>query len=145
MDAYVIHVPADRRQVGIGINKRSSLQRRLEVPVLHMTINLPSSPTTSTGTAAEFVSVREAATVLRVSPSSVYRIDRLAGPFKVIKRGRRVLIDRRSFDAYLRRKSPPHENEASCTAETIELADKSHGQRELRLPARPPTIAFFFC
>jgi hypothetical protein len=49
------------------------------------------------------LSIREAATKLNQSLSTVYRIDRRSGPFRFILEGRRIFVDAESFDMYLKR------------------------------------------
>ena len=49
----------------------------------------------------DLISVKEAASRLRVSPSTVYRINRKNGPFRFVIDGRRVFIHAESFAAYL--------------------------------------------
>lgn len=46
------------------------------------------------------LSIREAARKLGKSTSTVYRLDRVGGPFRFVLEGRRVFIDAESFEAY---------------------------------------------
>lgn len=113
------------------------------------------------------MSVADAAVALAVSRSTVYRFDRENGPFKIVKQGRRVLIDRCTFKEYLSGRlvrtvdaafeeppatggSKPPDNrkpEESLAPETP--APRSHrertgcGQRELVMPYRWPTVVFY--
>ena len=49
----------------------------------------------------DVMTVAEAALALSVSRSTVYRYPRADGPFTIIKQGRRVFIDRSSFNRYV--------------------------------------------
>jgi Helix-turn-helix domain len=47
------------------------------------------------------MTVADAALALSVSRSTVYRVDRENGPFKILRQGGRLFIDRCTFDQYL--------------------------------------------
>lgn len=72
-----------------------------------MTIERQNVSSTNPNTAcAEFMSVRRAADILRVSTSKLYRMKRNSdSPFRVTKRGRRVLVDRVDFERHLAEQS----------------------------------------
>jgi excisionase family DNA binding protein len=108
------------------------------------------------------MTVADAAVALSVSRSTVYRFDRENGPFKIIKQGRRVLIDRCTFSQYLSARSvktvdaiseeprgteepePPDNREreeppATDRAEPPRNRERTGcGQRELVMPVRWP-------
>ncbi len=115
----------------------------------------------------DLMTVAEAALALSVSRSTVYRYDRQNGPFQIVNQGRRVLIDRCTFDQYVSAHSVrtvDAVSEEPRKAEEPEPADKREreeptaterpepprsrkrtgcGQRELVVPYRWPTAVFY--
>jgi excisionase family DNA binding protein len=115
----------------------------------------------------DLMTVTEAACALSVSRRTVYRFDRENGPFKIIRRGRRVLIDRCTFNEYLSGRSfrtvdpvleeplaiegpkSPDKREHEARPATETPASRSHrertgcGQRELMMPYRWPMVVFY--
>ena len=98
----------------------------------------------------DLLSVAEAALALAVSRTTVYRIDRENGPFRIVKQGRRVFVDRCTFNQHLAARSvgtagpvvqEPHATE---TPEPLGPPERSgSGQRELVRPGRWPTVVVF--
>jgi excisionase family DNA binding protein len=68
------------------------------------------------GSQGPLINVTEAAQRLGVSKSTVYRIVRKNGPFRFVADGRRIFIDRTSFEAHLT-------NTLVCEAEPSLQAD----------------------
>jgi excisionase family DNA binding protein len=106
----------------------------------------------------EFMSVREAAQSLGITAAKVYKMDRVNGPFRISKRGRRVLIDRRDFDRYLgerftlkqpadssistvTQKKPAGENHIPIPNTRPESA--GCGQRDLVFPGIRPFVVIY--
>jgi hypothetical protein len=97
---------------------------------------------------------------------AVYRFDRENGPFKIVKQGRRVFVDRDTLDRYLSTRSvrtvdaaseepaattrpePASKLEREEPPATQTPASPNHrertgcGQRHLVVPYRWPTVAF---
>lgn len=106
----------------------------------------------------EFLSVREAAMCLGVSASTVYRLDREHGPFRIEKRRGRVLVDRKDFDRHTAINSNqeqstiatevPEPTPVTFQGSSVEqpaTSAVSHGtgQRELILPHRGPFVVIY--
>jgi excisionase family DNA binding protein len=115
----------------------------------------------------DFMTVADAALALSVSRSTVYRYPRTDGPFKIVKQGRHVLIDRCTFSQYLSARSvravdvvseePPALEELAPpgtlareeppTTEGPEPPRNRErtgcGQRELVMPVRWPMVVFY--
>ena len=112
---------------------------------------------------SEFLSVRETAGLLGVVRGKVYRMDRDHGPFRITKRGRRVLVDRRDFERYVASRTaatcspaevktpdPPagvQSDSNSAVAAPLVPTPKENlyrsGQRELVMPTRTLSVVFF--
>ena len=115
----------------------------------------------------DVMTVAEAALALSVSRSTVYRYPRADGPFTIIKQGRRVFIDRSSFNRYVSARfvgtvdavseeprgteesEPVGNREGETPTPTEPPASPSHrehtgcGQRELVMPVRWPMVAIY--
>ena len=115
----------------------------------------------------DLMTVAETALALSVSRSTVYRYDRENGPFKIVKQGRRVLIDRNTFTQYLAARSvmtadavseeprgteepEPPDDRGREDPEVAEgpkppgnLERTGCGQRDLVVPYRWPTVVFY--
>jgi len=63
------------------------------------------------------MTVKEVARRLRVSTSTVYRINRVDGPFQFISDGRRIFIDSASFELYIRHAGGMGANDGPTGAE----------------------------
>lgn len=101
---------------------------------------------------SEFLSVREAANALGVHARKIYRMDRAHGPFTILKWGWKVLVERDSFDRYVRSLGPkdhsgkPEECAPAPDYERPKIAhvvSKATGQRELFVPARRPFVVIY--
>lgn len=96
------------------------------------------------------MSVAEAALALSVSRSTVYRMNRQNGPFKILKQGGRVLIDRDGFNRFVSGKAPAsdpvnHQLAIATSSPSPPNARSSRksGQRELVIPNRRPVVIFY--
>ena len=142
-----------------GLPESSTPSGAIDQPIVAMTNPNRQIP--------DLMTVTEAAGALSVSRRTVYRFDRENGPFKIIKQGRRVLIDRCTFHEYLSGRSvrtvdpvleeplaiegpqSPDNREHRARTATAAPAPKSHrehtgcGQRELVMPYRRPTVVLY--
>lgn len=93
---------------------------------------------------AVLLSVKEAARRLNVSPKEVYRMDRIQGPFPIVKIGWRVFVGLAGLESYLETRGDtctapePVSEQDSNEHETLEHGDETkQGTTECSLPQEP--------
>ena len=80
------------------------------------TLTLP--PAGSECSRPNLITVKDAARRLGVSKNTVYRFDRNNGPFRIVVDGRRIFIEKVSFEAYMANIGPT-ETESDLTADDV--------------------------